>query len=139
MSHLIVYELKTTREQTIVVNEDMLVKTIRLNLYRHLNPAGSLILTVKNGSTTVATKTVAISLLDSTNYSHGFYSFEFDTAINLTPATYTLELSSSGYTFDDAAYVGWIKEHENNTNNFTSTISNYFDNPFSFQIWEYKK
>ncbi len=136
MSHLLVYPLRSTREQTVIVTKNINVKTIRLNLYKHLQPSGNLVLSIKNGSTTIATSTLAINALDSADYSHGFYSFDID--IKLTPKEYTLELSSTGYTFNDNAYIGWIKEHENNTNNFTTSIDNYYNNPFSYQIWEYK-
>ena len=69
------------------------------------------------------------------NYFHGAYKVEFSTPIIVNRGSFEIELSHSGYTFSESAYVGWIREHERVVNLFTSpdyTIKN----PLAVEIWE---
>lgn len=146
MTTLVVNELRTTLEQDFYVDKRLQLSAIRLNLYLHNDPSGTFTLSVKNGSDTIATSSLTVSTiktnagLSDNQYHHGFFRFDFSDIVPLIKnVTYTLELSSSGYTFSDSSYIGWIKEFENNTNTLIDSTDNDFEKDFSFQLWGYRR
>lgn len=121
----------------------MELHAVRLYLMKELNPSGNLDITIKKGSTTIYTETKTISsiiaassLMTTTNYFHGFTTWELTRPIRLDrEVTYTLVLEgTNGYT----SGFSWVKEYENVTNNFTTTISNLLAYPHSIQLWNKK-
>lgn len=146
MTTVLFEELKSVAlEQNIVVEERISLKTIRLNLIKALSPAGTLILKVKDESGTIIEGTLTSAQIETQaseitalNYFHGFIDFGLEDFV-LNPGNYTVELSSSGYTYSDSSYYGWVKEFENRTNRLSSAVVNVSDSPLSFQAWEYKK
>ena len=145
MTTLIFEELKGVPiEQTIVVSERISFKAIRLYLIKALSPSGTMTLKIKDGSEIVGQGNLTSLEMESgdsnvtaLNYTHGFFDFGIDDLV-LNEGVYTLELSTSGYTYAPDTYFGWVKEFENRTNNLTGTVTNVTDSPLSFQIWEYK-
>jgi len=145
MTTVLYEELQATPiEQDIVVTERISFHALRLYLIKSLSPAGNLICKIKKGATVVAEKQLTSAEIEanadgvtSTNYFHGFVKFPFGD-LSLNPGDYTIELSSSGYSFTATSFYGWVKEFENRSNQLTGTVSIVADNPHSFQIWEYK-
>jgi hypothetical protein len=111
----------------------------------HNAPAGTFTLTVKNSddetlvSQDFDSTEIKSDLSTSNNYAHVWKRLVFDNPFQLSKGTYTLVLSSSGYTFSESNYIGWIREFENVFNETSGTISELFDNPFSFQIFEKRR
>lgn len=149
MSILVIDELKSTLTQDFVLADDSLVglklKAIRPLLYFHNDPSGTFTLTLKQGVSTVDSKslTMAEILTDagfSSNEFHwGVFNFEFDKYNKIKRGiTYTMELSSSGYTFADSSYLGWIKPHEDFINTFTGSGGSFLNNAFGYELWGHK-
>lgn len=146
MSHLVIDELRTTLSQsfTITSNNRVNVAGIRPYLYMHNAPAGTFTLSVKNGAETLASQTftsaeIQSDLSTANAYAYLWKTITFDNPLQLDADTYTLEISSSGYTFSETGYLAWIKEHENQWHTQTGTADSVFDNTFSFQIFDYKE
>jgi len=139
--YLIVEELLTSLEQTVVVSERTEIESIRPYIYLHGAPAGSLKLSIISGSTTLSSKTMTVAALISAaaitqTYAHGFVRFQLDDTVFIPAGTYIVKLEGVGYTFG-ATWAGWVKEYENLTNTPTTTITNDLDQPLSMQIWSY--
>lgn len=141
MSKFVVDELETTLYQDFSFKLNKSVKAIRPNLYLHNSPSGTFTVSLKEGATTLASKSYTMAQIESlagftaNQYHHGYFTFEFDDYINLkNNKTYRIELSAAAYTFSESAYIGWIRPHENLYNNATSEI-NAYDNAFGFQLW----
>ena len=146
MTTLVLDELDTTLSQdfTINLNRRYSIEGIRPYIYMHNAPAGTFTLSVKDGVTTLASQTfdsaeIKSDLSTADNYAHVWKRLVFDNPFQLSLGTYTLELSSAGYTFAESAYIGWIREFENVFNETSGTINTLFDNPFSFQIFENRR
>ena len=146
MTTLAVDELTTTLSQdfTINLNRRYSIEGIRPYIYMHNAPAGTFTLSVKDGVTTLASQTfdsaeIKSDLSTSDNYAHLWKRLVFDNPFQISKGTYTLELSSSGYTFSESNYLGWIREFENIFNETDGDNDSYDNNPFSFQIFENKR
>ena len=144
MSKLLVEELEaTTLSQSFTILNRLALSAVRPLLYLHNDPTGTFTLTIKNGSETVTSASLTGAQIISNagftagQYHYGFFKFDMSAILNID-TTYTLELSSSGYTFSEASYLGWIREHENNTNSIDGTITSSLSNPLSYQLWGYK-
>ena len=138
--YIVVDALETSLSQTITPTEDLYLGAIRTYLYKDQNPSGSLKLTLKQSTTEIwsDTKTISSIIAESpemttTNYYHGFYSWETEREIKLRKGVdYDIILEGvSGYTDG----IGWVKEHEDHTNDFTTSISSNLNNPHSLQLW----
>ncbi len=149
MTTLVLDELKTTLEQDFTLNEDSLtgmrIKAIRPLLYLHNDPTGTFTISLKQGVTTIDSKALTMAeILSNANFSAGQYhwgvfNFEFDQYNTIKRGlTYTIELSSSGYSFTESAYVGWIKPHEDLVNTFNEVVDIFTKNPFGYQLWGHK-
>lgn len=137
--------LAVTLSQTITVNKRIIVDSIRPRLYLHDDPAGTFTLSIKQGATTLGSKSLTMADIKTNagfadnQFHHGFFRFQFANQVVLNPGTYTVELSSSGYTFAEASYLGWIIDHEDLTNTITpgDTVISDIDNPLTMQIWSH--
>lgn len=143
MTTLVTHVLETTLSQDFDCELDrrLNVSGIRPYIMVHGSPAGTFTMTLKQGSESVASADftasgIKIALGTSDNYLHAWYRLTFDTVIDLSKNTYTLELSSTGYTATETDYIGWIAEHENQIN--SADVDNFTQNPLSFQLWRYK-
>lgn len=121
----------------------MIIKAIRPHIYKHLSPSGTFTMTISQNGDDLGSKDFTSASIEgdgpatATNYFHGPVALIFDSPIVVNRGAFEITLSSSGYTFSEAAYIGWIAEHENIVNNFTST-GNTLDNPLSVEIWSYQ-
>ena len=137
----------TTVEQEFTVASRQIVPTIQLNLIFINGPAGTFTLTVKEGSNTVGSTSETYSSLE-TKHSlsadpthHGFFNFDFATEIVLNEeTTYTLELSTTGYTEDLGTpnYFGWVIPHIDLLPSFSITTTSDDQKPYGFRIWSYQ-
>ena len=146
MTTLVVDELKTTLTQTFTLNLNRRynIGAVRPLIYMHNAPSGTFTISIKSGANTLVSKSFTSSdiksdLSSSDNYAWIWKALSFDNVIQLSNGSYTLELSSSGYSYSSSSYLGWIKEHENQFNETLGTPLSAFDNPYSFQLFEHRR
>ena len=140
-------ELKAvTLVQEITRTSTALVNRIRLHLYKHLSPAGTFTCTVTDASDNVlASKSLTLAEMItasgtadlSANYYHGYVSFVFDKVCTLRPGDYKIKLSSSGYTYADAAFIGWVKAWDDRAIDVTGASSPLMvDAPYDLELYK---
>ena len=141
MTKLVVDELLTTLSQTFTLTKNMrfTVEAIRPYIYMHNTPAGTFTVAVKSGGTELFSKTftsaeIKSDLETTDNYAHIWKGIVFSNPAHIENGQYELELSSSGYTYSDTSYLGWIREHENLTNEIDGTPVSDMQNPRAFQL-----
>ena len=144
MSTIFLDELRSTLSQDFTVNKRINLVHIYPKLYFHNDPAGTFTIAIKEGLTTLSSNTFtsdsmkADAALNDNEYHTGFFQVTLTDAVVLnTEITYTIELSSSSYTFSESAFLGWEKEWDDYTNTFTTSIIADHDNPFAYRIWGY--
>lgn len=144
MSTLLVDPLITTLEKTVYFSYGRTqIACISPYLYIHNAPAGTFTLLLEgDNSEEITISFTAAEVLASVdavgNYAHVLYPL-----IPLLPAqvergTYVIRLISSGYTYSEGSYIGWIRQHENPNDVFTST-GNDFENPLATRIKAYSR
>lgn len=146
MTTLVVDELETTLDQqfTVLLNRRLTIEGVRIYIYMHNAPSGTFTLSLKEGATVHASKTftsaeIKTDLSTSDNYAHLWKVISFSNVIHLSKSTYTLSLSSSGYSFSESSYLGWVKPHENIFNLTDGLNDTDFNNPRGFQLFERRK
>jgi hypothetical protein len=139
---LVIEELKTTltQEFTILTKPRMNIVQIRPHLYVHNSPSGTFTFSILDSSNNVLISSNFQSqslydALDTVNqYAHGYFNMMLN-EISLDVGTYKLRLSSSGYTFSEISYLGWVRDHEDLKNPISYTPASDLENPLSFEIW----
>lgn len=146
MTKLVVDELRTTLSQEITysLNKRVSIAAISIYVYMHNSPSGTFTLSVKSGATTVASQDftateLKTNLSTSDDYLYMWKPIQFDDAIQLEKGVYTLELSSSGYTYSSSSWIGWIKEHENLFIPSYGDLDNFSMYPLSYRIYQYRR
>jgi len=146
MSSLVLDTLVTTLSQSITLtqNRRVTIRAISLKVVMFNAPAGTFTLKVKSGANTLTSKTftsadIKSDLSTADNYAYLWKVLDFSGNLQLENGTYTLEISSSGYTFSESAYLGWIRPHENIFNTGDGSNDSILNNPFGFRIFELKR
>ncbi len=146
MSTLVIERLKTTLSQsfTYTDNKRHTIKAIVPRLVMFNAPAGTFTFSIKSGVTTLASKTftsaeIKSDLSTSDNYAWLWKVIDFSGIVQLESGTYSLEISSSGYTFTESSYLGWIRDHDDPFNTGDGNNSFFSENPFGFRIYELKR
>lgn len=133
---LVVHELKSTITQEINSENTCNVVALRLHLYKHNSPAGSVYLEVQDAlSNVVATsESILISSISASPFFHG--KVRFNTVGQLKKNTqYSIILKSTGYTFDEAAYIGWCADFDFNTYDTDYVVNRPVDSPLDYEVW----
>lgn len=145
MTKLLCEELNTTLSQTFTLTGSRVfqINAIRPFVIMYNAPSGTFTFSIKSGSNTLGSASftsadIKSDLSTSNNYAYLHKALEFTNDIPLRAGTYTIEMSSSGYTFTGSSFMGWVK---NNDLFFTvdGTPSNETNNPHSFELWENKR
>lgn len=129
--------------QEITINQPLQLGGIRLYLYSHNDPAGTFQFDIKHSNSSIYSDTFTASDLKtdlgtSDSYVHMWYSLTVDPIFSLGEGVYTFELSdSSGYTFSDSSFFGWVKPFENRQVNQTYPVTGFNRNPFGIELWSY--
>jgi hypothetical protein len=144
MSQFLIEELETSHEQVFTATKRINVAAITPWIYKHLSPAGTFTMEITQGSTTWTSTGVTSADIEAnsdatpTNYFHGYYRFDFSGPIVINPGSFTVRLNSSGYTFSESAYIGWVKPHENKLVEEGYTLApGSQSNAFGFIIYKY--
>lgn len=154
MSTLLIDELYpgVTFSQTIKVTRDMNVGHIRPWIYLQGNLVdGQLQLEVKDGATSLITKTLDYTLINAIKtetYFHGFIRFDFDSLPLRIPSgsedkEYILEFSMINHTKDTTNFIAITRRWELKTyDTYGDVVSNEALNdmvePAGLEIYEYK-
>lgn len=122
----------------VKLNRRYQVGGFKIYLYMHNSPAGTFTVNLKSGLNTLASKSfnsddIKTSLDTIDSYAHVFYPIVFDENVILEKGSYDIELTASGYTFSDSAYIGWIKEYDI-YNEFETLPISQLDYPYGFRI-----
>lgn len=129
-------ENNETVSTTIRIDETMMIRAIRLGLYKHDTPDGILTITLKDGATTIGSSSVTMASLDAVvgTYFHGYVRFDSPDAgwrINVdNPDDYlevTLEVSLTSHTDDPNNYIALQKQIEGAFVDPHGTIANEDD------------
>ena len=145
MTTLLVEELITTLEQdfTLAGSRVYQISALRPFVCMYAAPSGTFTFSIKSGANTLGSVSftsadIQSDLNTSNTYAYLHKALEFTNDIPLKAGTYTLEMSSSGYTYSSSSFMSWVK---NNDLFFTvdGTINNETNNPHSFELWENKR
>jgi hypothetical protein len=146
MTTLVVEELITELYQDINYTSDerAIIASIMPYLLIYNSPAGVFTFSVLNGAEVLFSKTftsadIKASISTSNNYAHVFYPIVPTTQVELEKGTYRFKLTSSGYTFSESSYIGWIKQHEDLQLPLDYIPTDDFDNPLSIRIKTFKR
>lgn len=146
MSIVVCSELKTTLEQTIYFNDHKrhLIEGVKINIVNYGSPAGTFTLSLKQGVNVLTMVSFTIDDIkeayDSTdNYSYLYFPLEFNHPVNILKGQYELELSATGYTYDQGSFLGWIKSFENIFNEKQDQYESFQREPFNVLIYERKR
>jgi hypothetical protein len=146
LTKLVVEELKTTLVQDFSWNlrTRAHAHAFRPHLYVHNAPAGAFTLAVLDsvdtvlGSGTFASADVYSGLGTANLYAHAYFRVDMTNMPPLHPGSYKLRLSSSGYTFSESAYLGWVRDHEDLKAPIDGAPASDLNNPMSFEMWVYQ-
>ena len=139
MTTLAIDRLITSFSQPISVSRDIDLKAMRVKLYGHNNPTGTFFLSIKSGATTILSNSFTSQDLKSKiNATEPYYwgEFAFPVSIVLLRGDYTIELSSSGYTFQESSFIGWAKDYDSEPQNALEFLEDFSKYPFSFTLIE---
>lgn len=146
MTTLIVEELRSTLSQsfTLSLNQRSHIYAIKPNIYMHNAPSGTFTFTIKSGgdslgSVSFTSSDIKTDLSTSNNYAHIRKGLIFSNPIALKNGSYTLELSSSGYTYSSGSFIGWIKDYENIFIDVTGSATTDFDNGQTFYLYSLRE
>jgi len=144
MTTLVVEELKNG---PLVQEFDHLLATkrqlayVRPYLYLHNYPLGTFTLSLLDANDALIASSSFnqadfYNALDTTDaYAHGF--LRLPITASMPRGKYKLSLSSMGYTFFPASYIGWVREHEDEKVKRTFTPASDLENPLTFELWFY--
>ena len=129
---ILVHELGLTgtyddgrRRQRITVGDKRMDMTaIRLHLYKHLAPAGSLYVQLQdsNGVKIKDSDSVTIASISSLNYFHGMVTFDLEVSLRRNTVYWFELLSSGGYSYAAGAHIAWVQAQ----------------NSLEFQLWGWR-
>ena len=141
MSTLVVEELITSLDQEITLQKSIQIVTIRPWIYSHNNPVGTFSFNIYGTSGLVRSFSFSNSELKTQSgvtedYFHSYFSIQMAPFL-LTRGVYTIKLEHFGYTYNANSFLGWCKDILPIGKTY-GTAENYTDNPFSFNIIEYK-
>lgn len=127
------------RQEILVHDDDLQIGAIRPHLYKHLAPSGSVYLRItdENGKKIADSDSVTITSISSENYWHGKVRFLISAALRRR-TTYYVELKSSGYSYDPAAFVGWCNDYDlRNIHPASYDTARGASAPLAMEVWTY--
>lgn len=145
--NLIVHELGAyglatlTQRLTTPADRDVRVGALRPHLLKFLAPAGSLYMEIRKTDTTLISTssvvTIAAITADTGNYFHGYVAFPIYCTL-ARDTSYDFILASTGYTFAEAAWIGWCNDFDLQKYDRDYTPANFEDCPLDIEVWEHK-
>jgi len=135
--HLIVFELVTSRYHNYVPTGSVKqVEVIRPRLYRHGSPAGTVKVQILSNAAALIAESNSRTIADIGTGTHWHGMANFTIAASLTPGTtYRIQVITSGYTFDENAYLGWCNGFSLGRYETTYPDDNQWVKPLDVEIW----
>jgi hypothetical protein len=135
-----VHELETELKQKFRAVDNVNMYGVRLHLYRHLLPVGSLFVELRNSNNVLIKTSEVIDIADipqTEDYFHGYIRFLISHPLR-EGLEYFLALKSTGYSFSESAFIGWCNDFD-----LRRVRSNYAPNagisaPLGFELWAYE-
>jgi len=132
-----VHELVTELKQKIRATENVDMYGLRLHLYRHNTPAGSLFVELRNENNRLikTSEVIAITSIPVNQaYFHGYIRFLISHPLKRN-SEYYIALKSTGYTFASGNFIGWANDFD-----LRRVRSNYAPNaginaPLGLELW----
>ena len=146
MTTLVVNPIGTGLEQEFTFNLN--TRTHVGAFYPYLvmvsSPAGTFSVDLLKGLDVVFSKDftsadIKMSLLTSDDFAHAFYPVIPNDPVQLEIGTYTLRISSSGYTETNTSYLAWAQQFEDIQNEMSYTPSGIEENSLAFRLKIYKE
>lgn len=146
MTKLVVEEFKVSPlVQEFQLDRKLIVVAIRPYLYCHNFPAGTFTLELLDendsliNSQTFVSDSVYEGISTTNPYAHAWLRVTFERPSPIPKGNYKIKISTSGYTFSESSYLGWVKEHEDLKVPVKFIVSGDQNNPLSFEIWSYEQ
>lgn len=144
MTQLLVHELQTSLESLITINSAKTIYAVRPHLHCHNSPAGTFTIGIYDISDnliqakTFTSADIVAAMATANLYIHGYFTVTFDNVVPIVIGDYKIKLTSSGYTFSESSYLGWVADHENLKIELDYTPTSDLENPLSFELWGFK-
>lgn len=127
-------------------DEDSFLHAIRPHLYRHNAPAGSVKIQLLNASQVLLKDSELISILNidvdsgtlGLPFFHGYVRFVMNYPLAKN-TDYFLKLVGVGYTFSEAAYVGWVNDYDLRKVECSVSPNDGWRAPLDVELWEMKR
>lgn len=144
MTTLVIQTLYTgaTLSQTFTLglNNRSHIESIAPYIYMHNAPTGTFTISVHDEndvnlfSNSFTSAQIKTALNTVSNYAHAFYPVLTNGALKLEAGTYTVVMSASGYTQNPVAFMAWVQQHEDLTNDLDYVPVDDTENPLSMRI-----
>ena len=145
MTFLTIHELGNDEaefEQTITVEKNILINAIRPYIYKHRRPLGTFKVSIWKGARELAFGELTSAEMEdqdprlgANDFAHGHMRFDLNRFVNLRKGEYIIKMSSTGYSFSEADYFGWVKAHEDIRYSINGIPQNAFENPYTVELW----
>lgn len=73
------------------------------------------------------------------NYAHVFYPIIPIDPVQIESGSFTIKLTSSGYSPTESAFIGWVQQHENIQNEMSYIPADDTSNTFAIRFKSYKE
>lgn len=146
MTTLVCQTLYTELTQDVIFssNERLHVGCLSPYLLMMNAPAGTFTLEFIGPNGSVFTKSfnssdIKASIPTTDNYAHVFYPVIPDNLVQIESGSFTIKLTSSGYTPTNTSFIGWVQQHENIQNEMSYVPGNDAGNSLSVRFKSYKE
>ena len=136
---LIVVELnEQPLSQKVVAPAILNIEAIRLHVYKHDYPAGTLKVQITDLNDFVLAESNEVDISDITgDYYHGQIKFDINFQTD-KEAEYKIKLLSTGYSFSESQYIGWCLDFDFNTYVQDYQKLSNLQSSFDYEIWTRK-
>lgn len=134
----------SVQQEIAVGSTNLLIRSVRPHLYVHNAPSGSLAVEIREsgGSLRATSETLTIAAIktgfSSLDFDHGYVRFNFEEGVGLAASTnYLVRLiSSGGYTFSEASYVGWCKDFDLRKVDADYAPNSGYNSALDVELWQ---
>lgn len=133
---LVVHELVSSLYQEMTTTKAVMIAAIRPKLYIHGSPAGSIVIHIRGplGNLIAESDFVSIASLKTAAYAHKYYRFDVSAFLQ-AGKTFRVYLASTGYTFNESAYVGWCNDFDLRKYDPAYEVATPFNSPLDLEVW----
>ena len=141
---LVLEELRDNITQQFFADARINIIAIEAWIYKHLSPAGAFKMVVEQNGLILGSQEFTSADIEADtdsepgNYWHGNYKIIFDKPFSINEGLFDIRLEHTGYSFQESAYLAWVKPHENKyVDESHSPVSDIY-NSLGFTLWGYQ-